>query len=145
VVVILSASKRQRETIDLAITKQFCPRNFDAFSYQPLVGGSGGILTILDSSVFSGVCVFQNSFALSVDFKSTKDDPAWTLTNVYAPCGDAQQLVFLSWFHNIQVADDTDWLIVGDSNLIRFPSTEISQVETLMRCFFSMKPLAIWG
>jgi hypothetical protein len=100
----------------------FCPKRFDGLAYQPSVGRSGGILNIWDSSVLSGDRVFQNSFPLSVDFKSAKDDGAWTLTNIYAPCQDAQQLAFLSWFHNIQVADDVDWLIVGDFNLIRSPN-----------------------
>jgi hypothetical protein len=100
----------------------FCPKRFDGLAYQPSVGRSGGILNIWDSSVLSGDRVFQNSFPLSVDFKSAKDDGAWTLTNIYAPCQNAQQLAFLTWFHNIQVADDVDWLIVGDFNLIRSPN-----------------------
>jgi hypothetical protein len=58
---------------------------------------------------------------LSVELVSTKSDYAWTLTNMYAPCQDAQQMKFLSWFHNIQTDDDVNWLIVGDFNLIRSP------------------------
>jgi exonuclease III len=29
---------------------------------------------------------------------------------------------FLDWFANIDMPDDTDWLIVGDFNFIRAPS-----------------------
>jgi hypothetical protein len=40
------------------------------------------------------------------------------LTSVYAPSKKA----ILSWFHNMQIPADNDWLIVGDFNLIRSPS-----------------------
>jgi exonuclease III len=119
---IICFQETKRESIDLDFIRKFCPRRFDGFAFQPSVGRSGGILTVWDSAMLSGDCVFQDSFALSVDFKSAKDDGAWTLTNIYAPCQDAQQLAFISWFHNIQVDDDVDWLIVGDFNLIRAPT-----------------------
>jgi hypothetical protein len=43
------------------------------------------------------------------------------LTNIYAPCQDAQQLQFLSWFHDVHIPTDADWLLVGDLNLIWSP------------------------
>jgi hypothetical protein len=43
------------------------------------------------------------------------------------------------------VADDIDWLIVGDSNLIRSPSDRNKPGGNINEMLFSMKPLAIWG
>jgi hypothetical protein len=58
---------------------------------------------------------------MSVELQSTKSDLFWTLTNIYAPCQDSQQLDFLHWLNNISSPDDENWLLVGDFNLIRSP------------------------
>jgi hypothetical protein len=107
--------------VDLAFIKQFCPRNFDSFAFFPSIGRSRGIITIWDSSVFSGVEVFQNIYALSVELHATKSDAYWTLTNIYAPCIDSEQLQFLQWLHNLHILADENYMMVGDFNLIRSP------------------------
>lgn len=71
------------------------------------------------STLFSGSCVFQNSYALSVEFVSLHNGSTWLLTNVCAPCTPFGKREFLSWFRNIQMPDLVDWLIVGDFNLYR--------------------------
>jgi hypothetical protein len=47
---------------------------------------------------------------------------SWILTNIYGPCQAERKATFLDWFANIDMPDDTDWLIVGDFNFIRAPS-----------------------
>jgi hypothetical protein len=43
----------------------------------------------------------------------------WILTNVYAPCSPDERQDFLNWMNDIDMSVDTDWLLVGDFNLIR--------------------------
>jgi hypothetical protein len=45
---------------------------------------------------------------MSMDFSSTISYDHWVLTNV--------------WFHNIDVEDEVEWLLVADFNLICRPS-----------------------
>jgi hypothetical protein len=63
--------------------------------------------------------VFQNDFAMSIEFKSLHTGNYWMLTNVYAPCTTEGRKDFYDWFKNIQMPDEQDWLIVGDFNLMR--------------------------
>jgi hypothetical protein len=65
---------------------------------------------------------FQNDYAMSVEFISSMSGASWFLTNIYAPCSHEGRQDFLDWFHNINMPDDCDWLVVEDFNLIRHPS-----------------------
>jgi hypothetical protein len=74
------------------------------------------------SSPFSGHVFFQNTYAMSIEFTSTISEAQWVLTNIYAPGTLKGKQQFLQWFHNIDMADDIEWLLVGDFNLLRMPS-----------------------
>jgi hypothetical protein len=85
----------------------------------PSEGNSGGIITFWKSSRFIGQMVFQNKFALSTEFTSTMSGARWLLTNVYAPCSPNGRQDFLNWMNDIDMPVDTNWLLVGDFNLLR--------------------------
>ena len=78
-------------------------------------------MTIWKSALFSGTEIFQNEYALSVEFTSKLNNDCWVLTNIYDPCTPNVKRSFLEWFGNIQMPPHIDWLIVGDFNLIRKP------------------------
>lgn len=103
------------------VIKNFCPAGFDSFEVIPSVGASGGILVAWKSDAFWGVRVFDNRFALSMEFTSKLDNETWMLTTVYAPCTPDGKREFLNWFKNIEMPSDIDWLVVGDFNLMRKP------------------------
>lgn len=84
--------------------------------------GTIGRRGLLKSSVFVGTPLFQNAYAISLEFVSKHNNAHWYLTNVYAPCSYAGKRDFLEWFSNIQMPDSLDWIIVGDFNLYRNPS-----------------------
>jgi hypothetical protein len=65
--------------------------------------------------------MFQNNFAMIVEFVSILSVSTWILINIYAPCTPKGRHDFLNWFHNIDIPKETDSLIVGDSNLFRRP------------------------
>jgi exonuclease III len=55
---VVCFQESKRENVDIAFLRNFRPRNFDSFAFVPYVGRSGGIITVWDISVFSGVEVF---------------------------------------------------------------------------------------
>jgi hypothetical protein len=59
---------------------------------------------------------------------------SWVLTNVYGSCIVQGRLDFLDWFSSIDMADDIDWLIVGDFNLIRKQSDRNKQGGNITTC-----------
>jgi hypothetical protein len=48
--------------------------------------GLGGTIIIWKNSRFTGHIIFQNSFAMSIEFIYAISDDQWVLTNIYAPC-----------------------------------------------------------
>lgn len=74
-------------------------------------------LDIISMQVFS----FQNQFSQLVEFTTLTTGDKWILTNIYAPCTPDGRLEFLNWFGNVNMLDETDWIVLGDFNLIRYP------------------------
>lgn len=118
---ILCLQETKREIFDDQFLRNICPPSFDKYVYLPSVGASGGSLVAWESNFFQGNLVFQNSYALSVEFFSMHDNAHWVLTNIYAPCTHAGKREFIQWFKNIHMPDSVDWIIVGDFNLCRSP------------------------
>lgn len=58
-------------SFDVTMLKVLCPRRFDKFAFIPSQGASGGIVTIWNSSMFSGDVFLSESFALGIEFTST--------------------------------------------------------------------------
>lgn len=116
---ILSASRKpEKRTLISPFSGRSAHPPFDSFEYQPSMGASGGILAAWKSSLFL-VSTFSNSFAITMDFSSTHDNTKWVLTCVYAPCTPEGRTLFLNWFKHIHMPAGTDWIILGDFNLIR--------------------------
>jgi hypothetical protein len=46
----------------------------------------GGTIIIWMSSRFSGQVIYQNDYAMSVEFEFMISGDIWVITNVYAPC-----------------------------------------------------------
>lgn len=86
------------------------------------MGASGGLLVAWNENMFHGECLFKNRYSISIRFTSAHTGASWILTNIYGPCEAEEKEIFLHWFQNIQMPDDTDWLVVGDFNYIRYPS-----------------------
>ena len=46
----------------------------------------------------------------------------WILTNIYGPSQENSRMVFLNWLQNIDMPDETKWILMGDFNYIRYPN-----------------------
>ena len=121
---IACLQETKKDFFDNYFIKNFFPSGFDSFAFKDSAGASGGMLTIWKSALFSGTEIFQNEYALSVEFTSKLNNDCWVLTNIYAPCTPNGKRSFLEWFGNIQMPPYIDWLIVGDFNLIRKPEDQ---------------------
>lgn len=118
---IVCLQETKRMSFDLQFLKKICPSSFDTFTFTPSAGGSGGMLVAWKGVLLEGTVVFQNEYAMSLEFKSLNDGNFWLLTNIYAPCTLEGKRDFCDWLKNIQMPDDQDWLLVGDFNLLRTP------------------------
>jgi exonuclease III len=116
---IICLQETKRENFNSSYLRNFCSPDLDSFEFCPSNGSSGGTIIIWKSSRFLGQVVFQNQYAMSVEFTSVFSGATWILTNIYAPCTTEGRQEFLSWLHDVDMPEDTDWFLVGDFNLIR--------------------------
>src|SRR4051812_5171154 len=80
---ILCLQETKRQDFDLAYIKTFCPIRLDKFSFVPSRGASGGLITIWNSSMFSGTQITPNFYSQQLSHRSTQSDQSWTLVNIY--------------------------------------------------------------
>jgi hypothetical protein len=121
----------------------FVPLFFTASSLSLRLVHLGGTIIIWKSSRFSGQVIAQNSYAMSVEFVSSYSGAVWVLTNIYAPCTSKGKIEFLNWLHDFELPEGTDWLLVGDFNLIRRPSDRNKPGGIFRRCSCLIKSLVI--
>ena len=118
---IVCLQETKKPDVDLSFIKTCCPKRFDKFAFVPSRGASGGLLTIWNSSVFSGVVSILEDFVLGIRFTSTISAHSWTLYNIYGPCTGPARDVFTSWLYDLDIHSDADCLFLGDFNYIRGP------------------------
>jgi hypothetical protein len=71
---------------------------FNNFAFYPSDDASGKLLTVWNSSLFSGIVIDMNRFALTVKLTSLQSGQEWFLTNIYEPCsaGGRAGLIMMS-------------------------------------------------
>jgi hypothetical protein len=116
---VVCLQETKKTDFDIAFIKSCFPRRFDDFVYIPSNAASGGLIIIWDSSMFSGMIMHYEPFAISVHFSSTQSSQSWTLVNVYGPCTGDLRDSFSEWLFSMNIPNDEDWLLVGDFNFIR--------------------------
>jgi hypothetical protein len=70
---------------------------------------------------------------MTIEFTSCFSGASWVLTNIYSPCTPEGKQQFLDWLRNVDMADDCDWLLVGDFNLVRKPTDRNKPGEMFRR------------
>ena len=71
---ILCLQETKKASFDMQSLKNICPASFDNFVCLPSVGASGGMLVAWKGVFFEGTLVFQNEFAMSLEFKSLHNE-----------------------------------------------------------------------
>ena len=69
---IICLQETKMGNIDISFIRSCCPKRFDDFPYIPDVGAYGGIVIIWNSSLFRGLVMHYQPFAISVNFTSTQ-------------------------------------------------------------------------
>jgi exonuclease III len=100
---IVCLQETKKELFDRADLRKFCPNSLDVFTFVPSVGNSDGFITVWNSSKLVGTVIFQNDYALSVEFYANSSNESWIVTNIYAPCTQHGKIEFLNWFSNINM------------------------------------------
>jgi exonuclease III len=118
---VICLQETKKMAFDLAFVRSCCPKRFDDFLYIPSNGAFSGLIIIWDSSIFTGLIMHCEKFAISVHFTSVHSSQAWTLVNIYGPCTGEYRDEFVQWLFNLNIPPDEDWLLVGDFNFIRSP------------------------
>jgi len=113
----LCACRKPSVRILTLFLKKFRPRYLDNFSFSPSVGASGGVITILNSSVLDGTTIQSNAYAITVKFHNRLDNKDFHLTNIYGP--SAKKMAFVTWLINLDISNFDDRLLASDFNLIR--------------------------
>ena len=118
---ILCLQETKKDHFDSLFLKNFCHKKLNKFDFIPSIGASGGLLVVWNEQVFEGLTVHKNDFSISIDFTSKHSGEHILLTNIYGPCQNPARTVFLSWFQDLQIDDDVNWLVLGDLNYVRYP------------------------
>jgi exonuclease III len=139
---IVCLQETKRESFDSLYVKNFCPPSLDCFEFVPSVGASGGSLVAWNGSKFVGSLAFQNDYGQYIEFICKLTEEHWISTNIYAPCSTEDKAIFLDWFKNIEMMDDSKWLIVGDFNLIRSPANRNKPGGNLSEMFAFNKAIS---
>jgi exonuclease III len=119
---IICLQETKKSHFDHSFIRKFAPRRFDKFEFVPSRGASGGLIIIWCSSLFSGLVIHNEIFALTISFQSTKSQHTFKLSNIYGPCSGEGRIDFVNWLENINVQHDELWVLLGDFNFMR--STE---------------------
>ena len=82
---------------------------------------------------------------LSVEFRSLHNNGEWILTNVYGPCTFEIKRKFTLWLKHIQMPDDVEWLLHGDSNLSRDPGNRSKPCGDLAYMFLYSETISSLG
>ena len=71
--------------------------------------------------MFQGQLFHSNNYSISVSFTSSHNGDNWILTNVYGPSQQEERPLFIDWFKHFQTPEDSNWMVLGDFNHIRYP------------------------
>jgi hypothetical protein len=99
--------------------RKLAPKRFNKFAYSPSQGALGGILVGWIGSQLVGQVILNCIFAITIDFTSQHNMDHWKLTVVYGPCHGQERQDFVNSLNDLQIADDKNWMILGDFNFYR--------------------------
>ena len=110
------------ETLPDQKLRSFMPRHLDQVFSLPDVGSAGGTISAVNPSFFQVISFSHLSFSSTLILRSSMSDQNIAITNIYAPSSRALKQEFLNELLLIAQPDNSPWLLVGDFNLLRFPS-----------------------
>lgn len=92
-IVCLQESKLR--SLDANKCKAFLPTYLSAFTYAPVDGVRGGLITAWNPDLVTTEDISHSTYSLSVAFTSTSSNYNFTVTNIYAPADHRDAELFL--------------------------------------------------
>jgi exonuclease III len=89
-----------------------------SFAALPANGTRGGIIIAASEKFFAIQNHHPTTYTISADITMKAENTTWTLTGVYAPQGDNEKCSFLEELKELKIRVKTEWLVLGDFNLI---------------------------
>jgi hypothetical protein len=105
--------ENKRSVIDSNFLKNIYPRRYNKFVFYPSDGASGGLLIVWNGTLFDGVVIDSNRFAITVQLTSLQSGQDFFLTNIYGPCSDTGKAEFTNWLYNYDASAYELWVVVG--------------------------------
>jgi endonuclease/exonuclease/phosphatase family metal-dependent hydrolase len=133
---IVCLQETKKRHFDASFIRKFAPKRFDKFAFVPSDGASGGLLVRWVGNAFVGQVLLEESFGIVISFTSVLSLEKFTLVNVYGPCEGFERENFVAWLFHLDIADDANWILLGDFNFYRFvesrnqPGANLSDIET---------------
>jgi exonuclease III len=117
--IIVCIQETKVQNVDDAFV-QSClgPRFIGSYVTQPANGTCGGLLLACSNEHYSIMQVDVRRSSVTVQIKQRKDNAEWSLTGVYGPQSDNDKIEFLQELRQLKQAVQTQWLLLGDFNLI---------------------------
>ena len=102
------------------IAETLDPSFMDNFVFLPAVGTRGGILIAASSDHIKVTPqpLLQGTFSVSALITDLCCNSPWLLTGVYGPQSDEDKLNFLNEIRHIKALAPSEWVVLGDFNLI---------------------------
>ncbi|RVW93092.1 Transposon TX1 uncharacterized 149 kDa protein [Vitis vinifera] len=85
-------------------------------------GAAGGVVVFWDNRVLQLEEMEVGNYSVSCRFKNVEDGFCWAFSGVYGPSVKVEREEFLSELGAIKGLWNEPWCVVGDFNMIRFPS-----------------------
>ena len=112
-------------SIDSAFVRSLWGSPFIDWVALEAVQTSGGVLLVWDKRVFEKMDVIVGQFSVSVLLRGVVDDFVWACTGVYGPNEDSQRSFLWEELLQVQARWPMAWCLVGDFNIIRYPSERL--------------------
>jgi hypothetical protein len=118
------------EVVDVNLIRFLWGSDEVEFSFQPLVGASGGIITMWDPRVVRVLSSMSLSHALIITGIFVKENINFCLANVYAPCDYMGRSVLWNNLESkILHFSQAAWCVLGDFNVVRSADERVSRAS----------------
>jgi exonuclease III len=117
---IVCLQETKLQTCDVFLCSSLWGNSSHAFSYQPSVGASGGLLTLWDPSEVEVWSSESRDYVLWCHGRFISSGEEFFVANVYVPCDDgAKQRLWDSLSERIQALGQSRVCICGDFNVVK--------------------------
>ncbi|GAU32903.1 hypothetical protein TSUD_152630 [Trifolium subterraneum] len=137
---ILCIQESKLEVVEDRLARSIWGSDDVEYSFKPSVGASGGIVTMWNPKVvdvWSTTCL---SSCLIIQGKFYKDDLAFCLANVYAPCdARGRSLLWRELDVKLLQIPLSVWCVLGDFNAIRSRDERVSRGSSGVEDYMAFK------